>query len=158
MSSTNKTPNLQLNDWVGTDVPQREDFNTDNRRIDGACGDHFGNQTVHITQGEREIWNMPFYYYSYFGNGQAGRTIQVPCPFEPRFVIAFADKMPPTMCKFSSSANYHYTAFAGQTRSSIGLKLSGTSITVTQSVSAVTGQEYACLNQNGISYVVLLFR
>ena len=36
MSSTNKTTNLKLNDWVGTDVPQREDFNADNQRIDKA--------------------------------------------------------------------------------------------------------------------------
>ena len=33
MSSTNKTTNLKLNDWVGTDVPQREDFNADKQRI-----------------------------------------------------------------------------------------------------------------------------
>ena len=50
MSSTNKTTNLKLNDWVGTDVPQREDFNADNQRIDKAIGDHTGNTTVHITQ------------------------------------------------------------------------------------------------------------
>ena len=53
MSSTNKTTNLKLNDWVGTDVPQREDFNADNQRIDKAIGDHTGNTTVHITQAER---------------------------------------------------------------------------------------------------------
>ena len=56
MSSTNKTTNLKLNDWVGTDVPQREDFNADNQRIDKAIGDHTGNTTVHITQAERDLW------------------------------------------------------------------------------------------------------
>ena len=36
MPSTNKTPNLQLNNWVGSDRPKREDFNSDNTKIDTA--------------------------------------------------------------------------------------------------------------------------
>ncbi len=158
MSSTNKTTNLKLNDWVGTDVPQREDFNADNQRIDSAFGSHIGNTTVHITQAERELWELPFYYYNYFGNGQTTRTVEVPSPFTPRFAIVFADGMAPTVCKFSSSANYHYVAFGSQTRSTIGLTLSGTTLTVEQSVAPVTGQEYACLNQNATTYAVLFFR
>lgn len=80
MSSTNKTTNLKLNDWVGTDVPQREDFNADNQRIDKAIGDHTGNTAVHITQAERDLWGLPFYYYNYFGNGKATRKVEVPSP------------------------------------------------------------------------------
>ena len=121
MSSTNKTTNLKLNDWVGTDVPQREDFNADNQRIDKAIGDHTGNTTVHITQAERDLWGLPFYYYNYFGNGKATRKVEVPSPFRPRFAIVFADGMAPSVCKFSSSANYHYVAFASQTRGTIGM-------------------------------------
>ena len=142
MSSTNKTTNLKLNDWVGTDVPQREDFNADNQRIDK----------------ERDLWGLPFYYYNYFGNGKATRKVEVPSPFRPRFAIVFADGMAPSVCKFSSSANYHYVAFASQTRGTIGMTLDDTSLTVNQSVSPVTGQEYACLNQNGTTYAVLFFR
>lgn len=158
MSSTNKTTNLKLNDWVGTDIPQREDFNADNQRIDSAIGEHTANTTVHITQAERETWNIPFYYTNYFGNGQASRAVTIACPFYPRFAIVFADGMAPTVCKFSSSANYHYTGFASQARNSIGIKLDDSTLTVQQSVSPITGQEYACLNQNGIAYAVLLFR
>ena len=115
MSSTNKTTNLKLNDWVGTDVPQREDFNADNQRIDKAIGDHTGNTTVHITQAERDLWGLPFYYYNYFGNGKATRKVEVPSPFRPRFAIVFADGMAPSVCKFSSSANYprHHRYDAG---------------------------------------------
>lgn len=158
MSSTNKTTNLKLNDWVGTDVPQREDFNADNQRIDKAIGDHTGNTTVHITQAERDLWGLPFYYYNYFGNGKATRKVEIPIPFRPRFAIVFADGMAPSVCKFSSSANYHYVAFASQTRGTIGMTLDDQTLTVNQSVSPVTGQEYACLNQNGTTYAVLFFR
>ena len=36
MSSTNKTANLQLNQWVGTDPVLMADFNADNAKIDAA--------------------------------------------------------------------------------------------------------------------------
>lgn len=103
MSSTNKTTNLKLNDWVGTDVPQREDFNADNQRIDKAIGDHTGNTTVHSPRRSGPV-GAPFYYYNYFGNGKATRKVEVPSPFRPRFAIVFADGMAPSVCKFSSSS------------------------------------------------------
>lgn len=84
--------------------------------------------------------------------------MEVPSPFRPRFAIVFADGMAPSVCKFSSSANYHYVAFASQTRGTIGMTLDDQTLTVNQSVSPVTGQEYACLNQNGTTYAVLFFR
>lgn len=34
MASTNKTPHLRLNQWVGTDPVLRTDFNFDNNRLD----------------------------------------------------------------------------------------------------------------------------
>ena len=36
MASTNKTPNLGLNQWVSTDMVKREDFNADNLALDSA--------------------------------------------------------------------------------------------------------------------------
>ena len=38
MSSTNKTANLHLNQWVATDPVLREDFNADNAALDAAFG------------------------------------------------------------------------------------------------------------------------
>ena len=39
MSSTNKTTNLNLNQWEGTDRSQRTDFNEDNKKIDAWAGE-----------------------------------------------------------------------------------------------------------------------
>lgn len=39
MASTNKTPNLGLNLWLGTDKPEREDFNRDNQHLDDMAGE-----------------------------------------------------------------------------------------------------------------------
>lgn len=38
MGSTNKTTNLALNQWVGTDHPKRDDWNSDNALIDSWVG------------------------------------------------------------------------------------------------------------------------
>lgn len=38
MSSTNKTSNLKLNQWLGSDRSKREDFNEDNKLIDEWAG------------------------------------------------------------------------------------------------------------------------
>jgi len=38
MSSLNKTPALELNQWAGTDYVLREDFNADNLKVDTAVG------------------------------------------------------------------------------------------------------------------------
>ena len=38
MASTNKTANLQLNQWVLTDPLLMEDMNEDNRKLDAAVG------------------------------------------------------------------------------------------------------------------------
>lgn len=36
MPSTNKTPNLQLNQWAGNEYVKRQDFVDDNKKIDDA--------------------------------------------------------------------------------------------------------------------------
>lgn len=60
MSSTNKTPNLGLNSWVGPDKPKMADFNFDNNIVDesfaslmGAINSH-SSSPVHITVTDRE--------------------------------------------------------------------------------------------------------
>ncbi len=47
MSSTNKTPNLQLNQWEGNDFPKWADRNNDNLKIDAAIGKPSMLITVH---------------------------------------------------------------------------------------------------------------
>ena len=54
MSSTNKTSNLRLNNWNGTDKPERIDFNRDNDIIDSAITEHKNDTDIHINANERE--------------------------------------------------------------------------------------------------------
>ena len=79
MSSTNKTANLQLNQWVGTDPVLMSDFNADNAKIDAAV--KAANDAIaalpHIATG------------SYTGNGNVGSSKKnsLNFSFSPKLVI-----------------------------------------------------------------------
>ncbi|MCI8648810.1 MAG: hypothetical protein HFG20_01690 [Anaerotruncus sp.] len=94
MASSNKTANLQLNQWVGSDKPKMADFNSDNSKIDAAFAAHTGNTAIHITAQERQTWNSGAPVFgSYVGNGQSFRIIDL--GYIPSFGIIFAvDKLP----------------------------------------------------------------
>ena len=72
MSSTNKTQNYQLNQWVTTDYVLMSDFNADNRKIDEALS-----AKANICYG------------SYVGNGTGGigSPVQLSFSFAPAVVI-----------------------------------------------------------------------
>ena len=64
MSSTNKTPNYELNQWVNTDYFMMSDFNADNLAIDTALA------------GKANIG-----FGSYIGSGTAGSSSRVELTF-----------------------------------------------------------------------------
>ncbi len=51
MASANKTEKLGLNLWTQDDVPKREDFLSDNEKIDEAVGKLQENELKYVTQG-----------------------------------------------------------------------------------------------------------
>lgn len=72
MSSTNKTENYQLNQWVNTDYVLMSDFNNDNALIDAAIAS-----------------KANFAFGSYTGNGTGGTSAPVSLEFDfnPAVVI-----------------------------------------------------------------------
>ncbi len=79
MASTNKTEHLSLNQWVLTDKPRMDDFNSDNQKLDQAVGEHTADTTLHITSSERNKWNgaPKLAVGTYVGNNALTRTISV---------------------------------------------------------------------------------
>ncbi|MDR1260291.1 MAG: hypothetical protein LBJ83_00985 [Oscillospiraceae bacterium] len=80
MSSSEKTKNIGLNLWKGTDRPERDDFNSDNVLIDKAVGDLRNMVT-------RPTGETGFFVGEYVGNGESKRIIKL--DFEPRLVFLF---------------------------------------------------------------------
>ena len=158
MSSTNKTSNLKLNSWIGSDKPQREDFNRDNSIIDNIVSTHHSNSEIHTTADEKSKWNAPYYMNSYFGNGSVTRNITLGCDFTPGWGIIFAINYLPGATDFKNSAHYNYFAIVSQNGSTVGAELSGKKLTVTQSSVAVFGNEFRSFNETGTTYYYVMFR
>lgn len=158
MSSTNKTTNLQLNNWIGSDVPKREDFNRDNSIIDNAIGEHHADTYIHTNLSEKNIWNTPHYIATYLGNGEATRTITMGCDFSPSWGIVYAVNMPNGLTDFTNKAHYNYVAFVSKKGSMSGAAVSGKNLKVFQSSTAVMNTEYRSFNETGVTYVYIMFR
>ncbi len=54
MGSTNKTGDLELNQWIGSDVPKMEDFNRDNEILDKTISEHIWNISKHVTAQQKK--------------------------------------------------------------------------------------------------------
>lgn len=160
MSSTNKTDFLSLNNWLPTDKPKREDYNTDNLIIDEAVKQHFTNESIHTSTEEKNRWNNPIYVGVYFGNGTLEREITNDCDFIPQAAIVFACDKCPSRLDASNGKKYNYFAFATDIGSTRGFHLSGSdsSFTITQDVTPVQGSEFNYLNEVGTAYTYILFR
>lgn len=158
MSSSNKSDFLGLNVWSGSDIPKMADFNYDNSVIDTAMAEHCSDTGIHTSSSEREKWNSPYYMNVYFGNSAANRTVVTDCPFEPSFGIIFANVTSTDTVNFSNNMHTHFAAFVSKRACTLGAGLSGKNLTVRQSTTAVTGNEYASLNATGYTYCYVLFR
>lgn len=158
MSSSSKTENLRLNNWSGSDIPKREDFNMDNSIIDSVLGSHIEDTAVHITNEERTKWNSHYYIGTYVGNNSSSRNITLGCSFEPSWGIVFAVGTMPSINDYTNRANYNYFGIVSLNGSTIGLSLSGRQLTAVQSTTAVSGTEYRNFNEGGNTYVYIVFR
>lgn len=158
LSSTNKTPSLELNSWIGSDIPSREDFNRDNSIIDRVISEHAEDTEAHTTAQEKAVWGSPYYLGTYMGNGSATRSVTLGCDFEPSWGIVFAVNTFTTISDFANQADYNYFALISKRGSTIGVSLSGKTLSVIQSGAPVSGSEFRNYNQSGTSYVYVVFR
>ena len=178
MASSEKTPNLGLNAWRGSDVPQREDFVQDNQILDsaitalqqGGSGSggpgndprldvHMADQQVHLSAADRQALNTvePPVIGSYTGNGHIVQAVIL--GFRPRFGILFADNRPIVE---PSSNGLFQTSLAGiltNTGGTAGLEAQTTGFRAHQAeTGTVTGMNYLGMNRNGVRYVYIMWR
>ena len=160
MSSTNKTKKLNLNSWIGSDKPERIDFNTDNEIIEKAICGHTEDTVVHIEQSERDKWNNYMFTGMYYGDGSVSRVIETDCPFEARIGFVFANNRTISIARFSTSMKNNYFGIFGFLANSLGVKLNNDrkSFTVNQSAASLTENEYSNLNEKSVAYHYVMFR
>ena len=144
MSSTYKTTNLGLNQFVGSDRPKMEDFNFDNQQIDQKFQEHVLSN-LHLTEQQREQLGKASYQIgSYSGDGQASRTITVEGEVFNQTVT-------------SSGDTYVYAAIITPQGCSKGVSIAESGFTVQQSATSPMDGKRSMLNQSGKSYLYILF-
>lgn len=158
MSSTNKTSNLELNQWLGSDAPQMSDFNKDNAIVDAVISEHKTDAVAHVTSDERIVWNNPYYIQSFYGDGKSSRTLTAQCSFTPSWGIIFSASYPGSVSDFANKVHYNYFGIFSKRGSMPGLSLTNYTLNITQSLSISSGSQMRSYNENGISYVVIFFR
>lgn len=159
MSSSNKTANLGLNSWLGSDKPSRTDFNSDNEIIDSYFNNHTTDMEMHLSENDRARLEEPYYIGTYFGDGENRRTIDVDCSFEPTFGIIFCINYPMGIDNYETKQHYNYAAFVSVRGGNLGASLSGKQINIIHSsIDATIKSENSTLNTAGLTYCYILFR
>lgn len=152
MPTENKTTNLQLNSWLATDKPKREDFVNDNMIIDTILGNHVNDTSVHLSGSLSDTINDKFACGAIVGNGQESKTTTL--SFTPKLFIVYLLNYP--LIKYDSNNGYYQYNFAvgnntyGCTK---GLTISGTSVTLKQTQSTPSDGVYLNLNKNFGQYI-----
>ena len=157
MPTENKTTNLSLNNWLGTDKPQRSDFVEDNQILDEVIGNHLSNYTMHFSSSDRELLKNPFAIGGLAGDGNA--TCTHTFDFNPRCVFVFLKNAP--FLEYDTENGYTVCNSAVVTTSrgggTLGASLLLNELTLSQSTTA-ENRRFINLNKDGGQYFYIAFK
>lgn len=153
MPSTNKTPHLHLNSWLGTDIPKRADFVADNSIIDNAVYSHTSNTEAHLSASEKARVSEPFTVSVILGNGAQNASVNV--GFEPTLAIMY--KLDSPLTAYNGTYTNVNAAVATTKGISGGISISGTNVLVNQDSSPSGGVKYN-LNEENVRYILIAFK
>jgi hypothetical protein len=157
MPTTNKTPNLGLNNWVGTDKPKRSDFVEDNTLLDTILGTHLADKAAHLSENDRAALEYPISTGMLGGNGKAVGMFEL--PFAARAVFAFYRGHP--MSEYNPDKKYTYinAAAATTTGNTPGIIMTGNRVELSQSqTEPEPGGYFLNMNQSYGQYFYIAFR
>lgn len=158
MPSTHKTQNLNLNNWTGEDKPKRDDWNSDNQKIDTAfhqisqnISAHSSNTSIHVTEEEKRLWassgqNLSF--FSYIGDGSATRSLSL--NKKPSFGVVFAVNKPPIAV---TPSFFTFCGFISTEGCASGLAVTSTGFSVNNYAVADPNGFRLSYNENGVKYI-----
>ena len=157
MPTTNKTPNLGLNNWVGTDKPKRSDFVEDNTLLDTVISSHLADKAAHLSAADRTVLEEPIATGTLGGNGLESSEFEL--PFAPRAVFVFACYRP--MSEYDVNKKYTTINAAAATTSANtpGIAIGGNKVKLSQSqTEPQAGGYFLNMNQNSGLYLYVALR
>lgn len=175
MPSSEKTPGLSLNKWLGSDIPQREDFVADNLILDAAItalqegggsggsgndprlDSHLADTQAHMSATERTLLeNAAPVTGTYTGDGQLFQTVVV--GFRPRFGFVFAIGSPPLELSATGTAQTARMGIVTNAGDSFGIESVSTGFKAYHLAGSSTGVTYQGLNSSGQRYAYALWK
>ncbi|MDR2656100.1 MAG: hypothetical protein LBC56_08585 [Oscillospiraceae bacterium] len=160
MASSNKTDNLNLNKWIATDKPKREDFVSDNEILDQALSSHTQNSGVHINADERTLWTNSAQKTpvtgSYVGDGTTSRDFAL--GFQPEFIIVAQVNYFGYIFTLSGEYTKGYMAMASPAGGTPGLSVLTSGFRVKSAASVPSDGMFYKINDNGKTYIYIAFR
>ena len=182
MPSSEKTPNLGLNNWRGSDIPMREDFVADNKILDTAIAalqqgldggeggplpplevkdprldDHLADRDAHLSGADRENLGGGPVVGTFTGNGEIFQGITL--GFRPRFGVVFADSRAIIETGGTGLFQISRAGFVSELGSSRGVDTFPFGFRAHDFMTGtVTAMDYMGLNQVGVKYVYAMWR
>lgn len=123
---------------------------------DLLCGSHINDGNIHLSKEQQEYLDTPFVSGTYFGTGDASRTIKT--GFKPSVVIVCGNQLPFMHVNHSSSVNKTYLAVAVERGSSYGAEITNTGFKVRNTDNESVRECHAFLNELGTTYFYIAFK
>ncbi len=139
----NQTTNYKLNQWDAADPIRREDFNSDNAKLDAALGAQ--------ASAVAGLGNCEIRVFSYTGTGTYGADNPTRITFPKRPVMAFVRGEYTLMVLFGNDRN-PLAWWSGSSISEVDFFWSGNTASIIQEA----GARYQS-NSAGVEYVVYAF-
>lgn len=158
MSSTNKTESYSLNQWTLSDIPTMEDFNSDNETVDRVLSKHIEDSVIHLTEEEKQSVIRPIEMCTYHGDGKSTRDVELSFSFNPSLCLVLVVGAPLGIIDIPNQVHYNYFGIATKAGGSVGLTLSGKTLSVVQSTTLINKYEMRSYNELGRGYLVIGFR
>ena len=123
---------------------------------DLLCGSHINDSSIHLSEKQQDYLNTPFVSGSYFGTGDASKSVSL--GFRPSVAIVIGGQLPLMHVNHSSSWNKSYAAVAIDSGASLGIEITNNGFKVRSTDEEVSRNCSPLLNELGTTYFYLAFK
>lgn len=121
---------------------------------DLLCGTHINDGNIHLSEAQQEYLNTPFVSGTYFGTGDATRSISL--DFKPSVVIVCGRQLP--FVQVNSSSNKVYAAVATAGGASYGVEITNSGFKVRNTENETVKGFSPFLNELGTTFFYIAFK
>lgn len=123
---------------------------------DLLCGSHMNDMSMHLNAEQLEYLNQPFVSGTYFGTGDASRSISL--GFRPSVAIVIGSQLPLMYVNHTASWNKALAGLAIGNGGSLGIEITNNGFKVRSTDSDTSRSCTPLLNELGTTYFYLAFR